>query len=106
MQQQNSGMSCQLGSWALAAGVGLLVFILLLVIGDWGWLSSLFTGALAFVVLGFLFNWLFCNDVPGELGSDEAEASSGTASASARPPWRFMMSAACRRIEPPAQEIR
>lgn len=68
MQQQNSGMSCQLGSWALAAGAGLLVFILLLVIGDWGWIGSIFMGAVAFIVLGLLFNWLFCRDLPAARG--------------------------------------
>ena len=68
MQQQNSGIGCQLGSWALAAGVGLLVLILLLVIGDWGWVQSIFMGGVAFLVLGAVFSWLFCRDLPAARG--------------------------------------
>lgn len=75
MQKQNSGMGCQLGSWALAAGVGLLVFVLLLVIGDWGIMGSLFMAALAFVVLGAAFAWLFCRDLPEARGPGNIDTS-------------------------------
>jgi predicted flap endonuclease-1-like 5' DNA nuclease len=68
MQERNSGMSCQQGSWALAAGVGLLVFILLLVVGSWGFIAALFMAALAFALLGLAFNWLFCRDLPAARG--------------------------------------
>ncbi|WP_411233893.1 endonuclease [Marivita sp. S0852] len=61
-------MSCQLGSWALAAGVGLLVFVMLLVVGDWGWLGSIFMAAVAFAVLGVVFGWLFCRELPAPRG--------------------------------------
>ncbi len=88
MQQQNFGMGCQLGSWALAAGVGLLVFILLLVIGDWGVIASIFMAGLAFVVLGAVFNWLFCRDLPAARGpgnADEGHVADTTAPAPAAP---------------------
>ena len=89
MQQQNSGMSCPLGSWALAAGVGLLLVILLLVIGDWGFIGAVFMGAIAFAILGLLFNWIFCRDLPAPRGAGNidgaAASSSSTASAAAEP---------------------
>lgn len=88
MQQQNFGMGCQLGSWALAAGVGLLVFILLLVIGDWGVIASIFMAGLAIVVLGAVFNWLFCRDLPAARGpgnADEGHVADTTAPAPAAP---------------------
>lgn len=75
MQQQNSGIGCQLGSWALAAGVGLLVFILLLVLGDWGFVGAIFMAGLAFVVLGLAFNWIFCRDLPEARGAGNIDAS-------------------------------
>lgn len=68
MQQQNSGVSCQLGSWALAAGAGLLLFVLLLVMGGWGLIAAIFVSGLAFAVLGLAFNWLFCRDLPAARG--------------------------------------
>jgi predicted flap endonuclease-1-like 5' DNA nuclease len=68
MQQQNSGMSCHLGSWALAAGAGLLLFVLLLVVGGWGLIASIFMAGLAFAVLGLAFSWLFCRELPPARG--------------------------------------
>lgn len=75
MQQQNSGFGCQLGSWALAAGVGLLVFILLLVIGGWGLIGAIFMAGLAFAVLGLAFSWIFCRDLPAARGPGNFDAS-------------------------------
>ncbi|MGJ8603919.1 MAG: endonuclease [Marivita sp.] len=75
MQQQKSGMGCQLGSWALAAGVGLLVFILLLLIGDWGLIGAIFMAGLAFAVLGLVFSWIFCRDLPAPRGAGNIDAS-------------------------------
>jgi predicted flap endonuclease-1-like 5' DNA nuclease len=75
MQQQKSGIGCQLGSWALAAGVGLLVFILLLVIGGWGLIGAIFMAGLAFVVLGVAFSWIFCRDLPPARGPGNIDTS-------------------------------
>ena len=75
MQQQNSGMSCQLGCWALGAGVGFLLFILLLVLGDWGFIQAIFMGGVAFVVLGLGFNWVFCRDLPAARGPGNVDTS-------------------------------
>ena len=75
MQQQKSGIGCQLGSWALAAGVGLLVFILLLVIGGWGLIGALFMAGVAFLVLGLAFSWIFCRELPPARGPGNIDAS-------------------------------
>lgn len=75
MQQQNSGTGCQLGCWALAAGVGLLTFILLLVIGGWGIIGSIFMAGLAFVVLGLAFSFIFCRDLPAPRGPGNIDTS-------------------------------
>jgi predicted flap endonuclease-1-like 5' DNA nuclease len=75
MQQQNSGFGCHLGSWALAAGVGLLVFILLLVIGGWGLIGAIFMASLSFAVLGLAFSWIFCRDLPAARGPGNIDAS-------------------------------
>ncbi|MFA8385300.1 MAG: endonuclease [Pelagibaca sp.] len=75
MQQRNTGIGCQLGSWALAAGVGLLVFVLLLVIGDWGLLGAIFMAGVAFLVLGAAFSWLFCRELPEARGPGNIDMS-------------------------------
>lgn len=85
MQHQTTGMNCQRGCWILAAGVGLLVLILLLTIGDWGWLSAIFLGALAFVGLGLLFNWLFCRDRAPAPGTGNPDRTQAAATASPAP---------------------
>ena len=70
MQQQNSGMSCQLGSWAMAAGAGLLITVLLLIMSDTSFLGAVFLGGVAFAILGLLFSWLFCRELPPARGFD------------------------------------
>jgi predicted flap endonuclease-1-like 5' DNA nuclease len=59
----------------MAAGVGLLVLILLLVIGDWGWMGAIFMAGLAFLVLGAVFSWLFCRDLPEARGPGNIDTS-------------------------------
>jgi predicted flap endonuclease-1-like 5' DNA nuclease len=86
MQQQNSGIVCPLGSWALAAGAGLLVFILLLVIGGWGVTGAIFMGGLAFVVLGLVFSWIFCRDLSEARGPGNIEPTNSGEAAAGAPP--------------------
>ncbi|MFD1344250.1 endonuclease, partial [Litorisediminicola beolgyonensis] len=75
-------MSCQTGCWALAAGVGLLACILLLVIGGYGWVAAIFIGGLLFLVLGFLFSWIFCSPMTS---AGSAATSGGAAKPAAAP---------------------
>jgi predicted flap endonuclease-1-like 5' DNA nuclease len=84
MTNQNKNKSCQFGCWAIAAGVGLLTFIMLLAVGGFAFLAAIFLGGLVFVFLGFLLNWLFCTPLPAEeaetsaAASSQASASTGT----------------------------
>ncbi|ETW11782.1 NADH dehydrogenase subunit E [Roseivivax marinus] len=63
-----SRMSCQTGCWGLAAGVALVAFVLMLVVGQYGIIGAAFLAAVAFAVLGFLFSMIFCTPLtkPGE----------------------------------------
>lgn len=101
MQQQNSGISCALWSWALAAGVGLLVVILLLVVGGWGVIGSIFMGGLAFVVLGLAFSWIFCRSLPEARGPGNIDTS-GVANTSAPAPKASAPKAASPNAPPPS----
>ncbi|SLN42687.1 NADH dehydrogenase subunit E [Roseivivax jejudonensis] len=76
MNGSNNGLSCQSGSWALAAGVGGLTFVLLLVMGSYGIIAAAFLGGIVFVVLGFLFSMIFCAPMtkPGEAAKPGASA--------------------------------
>ncbi|MBV2360563.1 endonuclease [Thalassococcus sp. CAU 1522] len=88
MTDNKGGMSCALGCWALAAGVGLLTAILLLVVGGMKFFAAVFLGGLAFVLLGLLFNWMFCAPLPkpGEVkpGEDRGMRAVPPAQASAQ----------------------
>ncbi|WP_425070425.1 hypothetical protein [Sagittula sp. S175] len=53
--------NCAVKSWGMAAVLGLLAFLLLM---GQGLGTALFLGVLAFVLLGLLFNWLFCAPLP------------------------------------------
>ena len=85
MTTNSGGLSCSLGCWLLAAGVGFLTAVLLLVLGNTGWIGSVFLGGLAFVLLGLLFNWLFCAPLPklGEVKPGDAYAARTSAQGSA-----------------------
>ena len=50
MNTNEKNTSCQIGCWALAAGIGLVVFAGILVFGDMGWLGAIFLSGLAFGV--------------------------------------------------------
>lgn len=90
MQQTKSGMGCTLGSWALAAGAGLLVFVLLLVLGGWGFIGAVFAAGAVFVVLGLVFGWMFCRELPpargpGNIDTPAAPSAASSALKSATP---------------------
>jgi predicted flap endonuclease-1-like 5' DNA nuclease len=76
-------MSCALGSWALAAGIGVLTVVLLLLIGGTTVMAALFLGGLAIILLGLVFGWLFCAPLPKP---GETAASAGRKTLQAVPP--------------------
>ena len=71
--------SCQMGCWAMAAAAGLLTFIILLTTADYSFFPAAFLGILAFVLLGFLFNLLFC--APLSATREKTDVSAASASA-------------------------
>ncbi|WP_293440072.1 endonuclease [Planktotalea sp.] len=82
--------SCQMGCWAMAAAAGLLTFIMLLTTADYSFFPAAFLGILAFVLLGFLFNLLFC----APLSATREKTDVSAASASAASPSTSATSAA------------
>lgn len=76
MTQNNGGLNCTLGSWALAAAAGLLVIILLLVLGDQRFMAAIFLGGVVFAALGLLFTWIFCRELPKPAMGGDAPAPS------------------------------
>ncbi len=79
MGEPKNGMSCSTGCWALAAGIGLITFVILIIMSGFSFFAALFLGLLVFVLSGLLFNWLFC------AGNDDA-ASTTTATSSTSAP--------------------
>lgn len=64
MANSNSGLSCAAGCWLLAAGAGVVALILMLTMGSAGIIGSIFLSGVIFVVLGLLFGFLFCRELP------------------------------------------
>lgn len=86
MNEPDTGMSCALGCWALAAGAGLLAFILLMVLGDQRLMGSIFMSGVVFIAIGLLSSWIFCGELPkpavGPMAdTNAAPSASGSASA-------------------------
>jgi len=82
--------SCQMGCWAMAAAAGLLTFIMLLKTADYSFFPAVFSGIVVFVLLGFLFNRLFC----APLSEMREKTDVSAASASAASPSTSATSAA------------
>ena len=79
MGEPKNGMSCSTGCWALAAGIGLVTFVILMIMSGFSFFAALFLGLLVFVLTGLLFNWLFC-------ASNDTAASTTTATSSTSAP--------------------
>jgi predicted flap endonuclease-1-like 5' DNA nuclease len=82
----NDGLSCSTTCWALAALMGVLLAILLLVFGNYTLVPALIIGAIAFVVGGFVFNWAFCQDAKGVAVAAGSAAAGAATVAVATPP--------------------
>lgn len=81
MGEPKNGMSCSTGCWALAAGIGLVTFVILMIMSGFSFFAALFLGLLVFVLTGLLFNWLFCASDTTGAASTTATTSSSTAAA-------------------------
>jgi predicted flap endonuclease-1-like 5' DNA nuclease len=71
MSKPMKGMSCTMGCWAMAGAIGALAFVLL-ILGETSWTGSIFLAGLATGVLGLMFSFLFCRDLPGPVRAGSA----------------------------------
>jgi predicted flap endonuclease-1-like 5' DNA nuclease len=65
MNNRNAKTELFLGSWGVAAAVGVLAAALLWVLGNWSFLQGAFMGFLAFVIVGALISWIMTRPLPG-----------------------------------------
>lgn len=84
MSEPTKGLSCGLGCWALAAGAGFLTLVLLLVLGNLGWMQAIFLAGVVFFVLGALFSWIFCGALPQPAVGADAPGTTVTPAAPTR----------------------
>jgi len=82
------GLNCTFSSFVMALVIGILATIVLRFFAGLSWPGSIFCGVLVAVVLGALFVWIFCRELPalGEVKapgatSDAADTSAAAASA-------------------------
>lgn len=64
MTNQNILESCTVRCWLAAAAIAVVTTILLMLIGHYGFGTSLFLGVLIFVGLGLFLDWLGCDEAP------------------------------------------
>ena len=86
MSGNNNGIGCSLGCWLLAAGMGAVATILMLVLGDVRFIAAVFLGGVLFVVLGLLLSWIFCRELPPMQVAGSAGKSDEPAAPAAKKP--------------------
>ncbi len=74
MSEPMKGMSCTLGCWIMAGAIGALAFVLMLVVGEVSVMGTIFLSAVATGVLGLIFSFLFCRELPGPVRTTSAPA--------------------------------
>ena len=90
MSKTTSSGDCTWGSFVMAAIIAALATVVMRFFADLSWPGAIFVGLIAFLVLGLLFVYIFCRELPA-LGEVEAPgpasaskpASAATAAASA-----------------------
>lgn len=63
--------SCQIASWGMGAGAGLLAFLVLLFLRDWSFLQAVFGAGVIFLVVGAFLAFVMCRPLPS-LGEIQA----------------------------------
>lgn len=82
MYGQDNMQGCRMRCWMTAGGIGFLTFLILLAISGQGFFASLVLGVLVAVLLGPIFVWLYCAEVPQPKPS-AVTSTAGTAAAGA-----------------------
>ena len=86
MDNRNAKTELFLGSWGVAAAVGVLAAVLLWLLGNWTFMQGAFMGLVAFIVIGALVSWIMTRPLPapGEVkGAAPARTAASTAPAPA-----------------------
>lgn len=73
MSNVTGGQGCPMKCWSVAGAIGVITALILIAVAGKGVLAGLFLGILAAVLLGLLFNWLFCAPVPA-IGASKSDA--------------------------------
>lgn len=76
MSDMNDGFKCQIGCWAMAAGVGLLTCVMMWAVGDQRLVAAVGVGAVAFAASGLLFSVIFCSASRGPAVKNTAMSAS------------------------------
>lgn len=63
--------SCQIASWGMGAGGGFVAFIMLLFLGNWGFLQAVFGAGVIFFLVGAFLAFVMCRPLP-QLGEVQA----------------------------------
>lgn len=72
--KRKAGLEDQIFVWGSAAGLGVLVFVLLIVLGGWGIIQAIWMSAVAFLLLGVFNYFVFASPVPPLAGKLEPTA--------------------------------
>ena len=107
--KQKANLEAQLLSWGSAAGLGALVFVLLIVLGGWGIIQAIWMAGVAFLLIGAFNYFIFARPTPPLAGSfppDMAIATGRAASPSVQKgPAAQPKPTALESAEPPAEAV-
>lgn len=76
MATKTGGMGCAATSWAIAALLGLIAFVMLMLLGDWTFLQAAFAAIIVIGAAGVFVTWAFCSELPPPV---QVSAGSGAA---------------------------
>ena len=77
--------SCVTTSWIVAAVAGLILFALLMLLGDWRFIQAAFGGVIAAVILGFFLTFFMCPEGSAKADLEEVrKGNKGAAAATAK----------------------
>ncbi|MEM9349349.1 MAG: NADH:ubiquinone oxidoreductase [Pseudomonadota bacterium] len=77
MKNDNGGMNCTFSSFLMATLIGVLATVVMRFFAELSWEGSIFVGILVLLVLGVIFNIVFCRELPS---LDEVKAPGSSAS--------------------------
>lgn len=86
MATKKASFEGQLFAWGSAAGLAVLVFVLLLVLGGWLFIQALWMAAVTFLVVGAFNYFIFARPVPPLAGGMEPNPTVATPRSAAPAP--------------------